>query len=271
MAAVVARRARRLIAVSPYIERHFRRAMHYRGDITVVPNLLSTSLSPSFGGELIPNKCPPGSGTAFITVLSSWSALKNGAAAIRAFAEARTRLTNSSLTMIGHGFGPGGPAERWAAERHIAEGITFVGPLPHDLVLDALAKADILVHPALEESYGMVIGEAQLAGVPVIGGARSGGVPWALDYNHAGRLVDVRSSSSIAAAMVELALDPRLGPGWRGPVPTSFAGAMTRTASSSRSRRYSLQRRHESATYRMEGACGVSSRCCRRMPMLHDP
>jgi L-malate glycosyltransferase len=109
--------------------------------------------------------------------------------------------------MIGHGFGPGGPAERWAAERHIAEGITFVGPLPHELVLDALTKADILVHPALEESYGMAIGEAQLAGVPVIGGASSGGVPWALDYNQAGRLVDVRSSRSIAAAMVELALD----------------------------------------------------------------
>jgi glycosyltransferase involved in cell wall biosynthesis len=54
----------------------------------------------------------------------------------------------------------------------------------------------------------MVIGEAQLAGVPVIGGARSGGVPWALDYNRAGRLVDVRSTSSIAAVMVELALDP---------------------------------------------------------------
>jgi L-malate glycosyltransferase len=208
MAAVVARRARRLIAVSPYIERHFRRAMHYRGDITVVPNLLSTSLPPSFGGELIMNKCPHGSGTAFVTVLSSWSSLKNGGAAIRAFAEARTRLTNSSLTMIGHGFGPGGPAETWAAERHIAEGITFVGPLPHDLVLNALARADILVHPALEESYGMVIGEAQLAGVPVIGGARSGGVPWALDYNRAGRLVDVRSTSSIAAVMVELARDP---------------------------------------------------------------
>jgi glycosyltransferase involved in cell wall biosynthesis len=110
--------------------------------------------------------------------------------------------------MIGQGFGPGGPAERWAAERHIAEGITFVGPLPHELVLDALTKADILVHPALEESYGMAIGEAQLAGVPVIGGASCGGVPWALDYNHAGRLVDVRSASSIGAAMVELALDP---------------------------------------------------------------
>jgi glycosyltransferase involved in cell wall biosynthesis len=109
--------------------------------------------------------------------------------------------------MIGHGFGVGGPAESWAAEHGLAAGITFVGPLSHDQVLDSLATADILVHPALEESCCMVIAEAQLAGVAVIGGAHSGGVPWQLDYNRAGRLVDVRSTSSLAGAMRELALD----------------------------------------------------------------
>jgi glycosyltransferase involved in cell wall biosynthesis len=207
MAAVVTRRAPRLVAVSPYIEQHFRRAMRYQGDIVVVPNLLPTLLSPSVRRELIPNARTPGSHTIFITVLTTWSALKNGAAAIRAFAEARARLADASLKMIGEGFGPDGPAERWANERRLASGISFVGPLRHDLVLEEIATADILVHPSLEESYGSVIGEAQLAGVPVIGGARSGAVPWALDYNRAGRLVDVRSASSIAAAMVELALD----------------------------------------------------------------
>jgi len=74
-------------------------------------------------------------------------------------------------------------------------------------VLDYLANADILVHPALEESFGLTLVEAQLAGVPAIGGAHSGGVPWTLDYNRAGRLADVRSESSLAGAMVELAED----------------------------------------------------------------
>jgi len=109
--------------------------------------------------------------------------------------------------MIGYGLGPGGPAESWAAERGLADGITFVGPLPHDRVLDFVAATDILVHPSLEESCCMVIAEAQLAGVAVIGGAHSGGVPWQLDYNRAGRLVDVRRGSSLAEAMKELALD----------------------------------------------------------------
>ena len=100
-----------------------------------------------------------------------------------------------------------GPAKNWAAERGLADGITFVGPLPHDRVLDFLDTTDILVHPSLEESFGMTIAEAQLAGVAVIGGAHSGAVPWTLDYNRAGRLVDVRSTSSLAGAMRELALD----------------------------------------------------------------
>jgi glycosyltransferase involved in cell wall biosynthesis len=143
----------------------------------------------------------------FLTILTSWSARKNGTAAIKAFAEARAGLPHASLHIIGHGSGPGGPAESWAEERGLSAGITFHGQLPNDRVLDFLDTTDILVHPALEESCCMVIAEAQLAGVAVIGGADSGGVPWQLDYNRAGRLVDVRSTSSLARAMRELALD----------------------------------------------------------------
>ena len=182
MAALVARKATRLIAVSPYVERHFRRALHYRGEIRVIPNMMpSMSRRPAS-----PIEGPPNEGTKFLTILTSWSALKNGTAAIEAFAEVRAGLPHASLHMIGHGLGPGGPAERWAAERGLAAGITFVGPLPHDRVLDFLDTADILVHPSLEESFGMTIAEAQLAGVAVIGGAHSGAVPWTLDYDRAG-------------------------------------------------------------------------------------
>jgi glycosyltransferase involved in cell wall biosynthesis len=203
MAALVARKAKRLIAISPYVERHFRRALRYRGEILVIPNMV-----PSMSRRPVsPIDQQPNEGTKFFTILSSWSALKNGTAAIEAFAEVRAGLPHASLHMIGHGLGPGGPAENWAAERGLADGITFVGPLPHDRVLDYLATADILVHPSLEESCCMVIAEAQLAGVAVIGGLHSGGVPWQLDYNRAGRLVDVRSRSSLAEAMSELALD----------------------------------------------------------------
>jgi glycosyltransferase involved in cell wall biosynthesis len=203
MAALVARKATRLIAVSPYVEHHFRHVLRYRGEITVLPNLMSP---PSHRPVLRIGR-PQDEGTKFVTILSSWSALKNGTAAIEAFGQVRGRLPSASLHMIGQGFGPGGPAENWTARRGLAAGITFVGPLPHDRVLDSLATADILVHPSLEESCCMVIAEAQLAGVVVIGGAHSGGVPWQLDYSRAGRLVDLRRTTNLARAMRELALD----------------------------------------------------------------
>lgn len=203
MAALVARKAKRLIAVSPYVEHHFRHALAYRGEVSVIPNLLS----PASCRPAQPDGRSPSEGTKFITILSSWSALKNGTSAIEAFAQARAQLPHASLSLIGHGSGPGGPAERWAAGRGLTDGITFVGPLSHDLVLATLAKSDILVHPSLEESCCMVIAEAQLAGLAVIGGAHSGGVPWQLDYNRAGRLVDVRTPSHLSRAMKELALD----------------------------------------------------------------
>jgi YD repeat-containing protein len=65
-------------------------------------------------------------------------------------------------------------------------------------VCSTLDTTDILVHPSREESFGMTIAEAQLAGVVVIGGAHSGAVPWTLDYNRAGRLVDVRSTKDLS-------------------------------------------------------------------------
>jgi glycosyltransferase involved in cell wall biosynthesis len=206
MAALVARKAKRLIAVSPYVERHFRHVLRYQGEITVIPNMMS----PVSHRPILPIGRLPNEGIKFFTILTSWSARKNGTAAIEAFAEVRACLPHASLDMIGNGLGPGGPAERWAAERGLADGITFVGPLPHNRVLDALATADVLLHPALEESCCMVIAEAQLAGVAVIGGAHSGGVPWQLDYNRAGLLVDVRKTASLAGAMRQLALDSAL-------------------------------------------------------------
>ncbi|MHB8296900.1 MAG: glycosyltransferase, partial [Acidimicrobiales bacterium] len=135
MAAIVARRATHLIAVSPYVEHHFRHALHYRGEITLIPNMMSPISSPLISRV----RRSANDGTRFLTILSSWSVLKNGTTAIAAFAEARTRLPDASLHMIGHGMGPEGPAATWAADRGLAEGITFLGPLPHDHVLSYLA------------------------------------------------------------------------------------------------------------------------------------
>ena len=47
-------------------------------------------------------------------------------------------------------------------------------------------------------------------GIPVIGGIKSGGVPFTLDYGKAGLLVDIRSPECVADAMIRLVKEPGL-------------------------------------------------------------
>ena len=61
-----------------------------------------------------------------------------------------------------------------------------------------------MIHPSLEETFGMSIAESMVAGVPVVAGAASGAVPWVLDDGRAGILVDVRDPTDIARAATQL-------------------------------------------------------------------
>ncbi|KGM54324.1 hypothetical protein N800_04465 [Lysobacter daejeonensis GH1-9] len=206
MAYSVMMRARKIVSVSPYVAEHIRRYAFYRRPEQIIPNGMPAE---AFIGDVAPG-VKTGAIT-FATVLVGWGAYKNGQAAIKAFARVRTKHPEARLLMFGAGHGGGDPAASWARERTLAAGIEFVGALPYDLLMKRLAKeVDVLVHPSLVESQGMALIEAMARGIPVIGGHRSGGVPWTLDNGRAGRLVDVRSPDAIAAAMHELAMDAEL-------------------------------------------------------------
>lgn len=56
----------------------------------------------------------------------------------------------------------------------------------------------------------MSVCEAMHAALPVIGGQRSGAIPWTLGDGQCGLLVDVRSPRAIAAGIRRLFADPRL-------------------------------------------------------------
>lgn len=203
MAYCACRRAQRLVAVSPYVADHLRRFGFRGGPIEVVPNGLP--------GRLRRPAAPrsPGSPTTFASLFSGgWQGLKNGPRLIEAFALLRRSLPGARLLMIGEQCDAAGSAAAWARARGMDGGIDFLGRQPHDRVMDLLAaQVDVLVHPSLEESFGMPLIEAAAIGVPVIGGRWSGAVPWVLGDGRYGVLVDVRSPAAIAAAMAELGRD----------------------------------------------------------------
>lgn len=205
MALRVISRASRVVSVSPHVAGHLR-WLGYRGPDRVIPNGLPEQAFERAAGR---PAARAGRAPCFATVLVGWGGYKNGQVAIEAFARVRRRHRDARLLMFGHGHGPAEAAAQWAQARGLEPGIEFVGQVPYATLIERLAgEVDILVHPALEEAQPMALIECMAAGLPVIGGQRSGGVPWTLDGGRAGLLVDVRNVGAIAAAMTLLADDP---------------------------------------------------------------
>lgn len=201
MARRVLSRAHYLTAVSPYLQGMLQR--YARVPIEVIPNPL-----PAHPPELSASHAFDSARPRIAMVLNGWGTRKNPQPALRAFAALRRAIPAAELSIMGSDYGPGGPAERWAKSHGLAPGVDFAGPQSYGTLLAKLAETDLLLHPALEETFGMSIAEAMSLGVPVIGGRNSGAVPWVI--GEGGVLVDVRSVAEIEAAMKHMLFNPML-------------------------------------------------------------
>lgn len=202
MARRVFKQARCLTAVSPYLEKEI--AQYARVPIAVIPNPLPCHSAQ----HAVRTRQYDGARPQVAMVLNGWGVLKNPQPALRAFAALRLALPGAELNVMGSDYGQGGPAESWAKSQGIAGGVHFLGPQPYAVLLAKLADTDLLLHPSLEETFGMSIAEAMSLGVPVVGGQASGAVPWVIGAS--GRLVDVRSEHAIAQAAIALLSDAAL-------------------------------------------------------------
>lgn len=142
-----------------------------------------------------------------ISIANGFGRLKNIEPALKAFSLVRGTLPNAKYLLIGHDMEPGGAAERYARRAGLADGIEFLGRRPHGQVLELLRRARLLLHPSLEESFGMSVLEAMIVGTPVIAGLHSGNIPSLLDHGRAGILCDVRNPRRIATKIEGLFQD----------------------------------------------------------------
>jgi L-malate glycosyltransferase len=194
-----------------------RRTLSSAQQLTTVSPQMAARLSKAVGRDIpvIPNALPDGQiertrrepdldQPTIIAVNNGFSRFKNVASLLRAFPKVRSEIGGATLELIGQEFGPGGRAERWAKDEGLAEGIAFRGAISPSEIDSAIGHSDLLVHPSLEESFGMVLIEAMARGVPVVGGRSSGAVPWVLDYGAAGVLTDVRRPDDLADSIVAL-------------------------------------------------------------------
>jgi hypothetical protein len=95
----------------------------------------------------------------------------------------------------------------------LAERVTFVGARSGRDLDDCFDRADVLVHPAREEGYGMVVTEALASGLPVIT-TTAGGLAEALgatsDGVTPGLLVAPADADALAGAICAWLTDDRL-------------------------------------------------------------
>lgn len=192
--------AARVTAVSPYLAGKWRLQMIYRRPITVIPNITPR----------LPPIDPKPARKRVILDIGDSSSLKNVRRLIEAFGIFSKNVPGYELRLIGGGLGANDPLALWAREQEMDQNIVFLGKQTRSQISLHLAEASIFCHPSLEESQPMCLLEAMSAGVPVIGGHRSGGVPWTLDDGGAGLLVDVLKAESIAAALENLHAQPDL-------------------------------------------------------------
>ena len=190
-------RGRNFAAVSPYMARRSR-LFTFR-PVAVLPNGLERSWYDGLRERPVDGS--------ILAVNHGFGRHKNVKRLLAAWPSVLEQHPETELVLVGEGYAVGGPANRWADEKDLAQGVRFLGPVGHPELKGLLQSASVFAHPSLEESFGLVVLEAMARGVPVLGGLRSGAVPWLL-RDGAGVLVDVRKPRAIADGLNKLLAEP---------------------------------------------------------------
>jgi len=189
-------RGRNFAAVSPYMARRSR--LLTRHPVSVLPN----GLDSSWYVETLQRP----SQMRVLAVNHGFARHKNVQRLLTAWPRVLDLHPRAELVLAGQEFGVSGKASQWAEVNGLTQGVRFLGPVAHTELKNLLRTADVFAHPSLEESFGLVVLEAMAQGVPVLGGNRSGAVPWLLK-DGAGVLIDVREAESIADGLNKLLAD----------------------------------------------------------------
>jgi glycosyltransferase involved in cell wall biosynthesis len=110
------------------------------------------------------------------------------------------RGRSERLVVVGDG------PERMLLRRAAGPNVEFVGAVDDDELVALFRGARVLVHPT-DEEFGIVMGEALAAGVPVIA-PRAGGALEIVEPGRTGLLLDVVTPETIRAALDEVVYDP---------------------------------------------------------------
>jgi L-malate glycosyltransferase len=143
----------------------------------------------------------------FITVSNAFDRRKNIAASLQAFSILRSHFPGMTYYLVGSVMGHGGEAYQYAVKNNLHHDVKFLGGKSHDEIIELIKCAKLMIHPATEESFGMVVLESMIVGTPVIGGSESGNIPFLLKQEETGLLCKITEPEQIANAAIKLLND----------------------------------------------------------------
>lgn len=199
--AFIVPRCKNLVTISPYLEEKFS-GLYFKRSRAVIPNGLPSTVIVDQSPERQRN------GKFVVAVVANWDRRKNVSTAIDAFYLVKQRFPALEIHLFGDGLGRNEGAHQYAINRGDESGLHFHGYQDSGTMREFhLKHTDLLLHPSLEESFGMTVLEAMALGIPVIGGKDSGAVAWVI--GNGGAVVDVSKPELIADQLLEFILNPR--------------------------------------------------------------
>ena len=131
---------------------------------------------------------------------------------IRAFQKVRARYPDRKLTYEIIGYGPEeGKLRRLIRELRLEGEVNLLGPKNHAEVIEHLYAADLFLLPSVSEALGMVLLEAQAAGLPIVA-TETDGIPFAVVPGRSALLVPRADAEALAEAMCRLIDNPQTWP-----------------------------------------------------------
>jgi glycosyltransferase involved in cell wall biosynthesis len=184
--------------VSPYMLAYSQRKCK---EVRVIPNPTLISASISDIETLIRLKLESLSNPRILMINNGWDTRKNGLCGLLAFQQLQKRLPTATLHLLGSGTEVNGLAYKDVMKLGLGN-VVFHGSVSHEKLVAEIKTAHLLLHPSLEESFGVALIEAMSFGLPAIGGNNSGAVPWVL--NDERLLVDISRPDKIKDKLLEL-------------------------------------------------------------------
>ena len=200
MACLTLRISKRITVPSNYAKLQTQK--YTNSPIKIIPNCLKKDLS-----KFKIKKKKNNNKKKIVMINSGFHRRKNIKIALKAFKKFNKNFPTSSLFLYGYEMEKTGICYRWAKENNLIKNVVFYGFLPQVKLMKILPKYDILLHTALEETFGNIFVESMVRGVPVIAGKNSGAAAEVVKGH--GLLVDVTDVDQIVIGLTKFSTDPQ--------------------------------------------------------------